>query len=139
MATDLSGGCACGAVRYQSAAEPVMALHCRCRHCQQASGTHGGSYLMLPRSAVDLQGEVRFYKREAYSGNTIGRGFCPTCGSPVTARTTGFPDMIGIAAASLDEPDRFQPQAVMFQASALSWAINDPALPVFERAPPPEG
>ncbi|HVZ30495.1 MAG TPA: GFA family protein, partial [Asticcacaulis sp.] len=54
-----TGGCACGAVRYEIAGEPVFSNHCQCRDCQRKSGTGHGSYLTFPdRRAVTLTGEM---------------------------------------------------------------------------------
>lgn len=39
MPNTITGGCACGAIRYECTAEPVAAMHCQCRDCQHSSGT----------------------------------------------------------------------------------------------------
>ena len=60
MSDPYTGGCACGAVRYEIAAEPVFMNDCQCRDCQPASGTGHGSYLTFPsRAAVTLRGPRR--------------------------------------------------------------------------------
>ena len=46
-----SGGCACGAVRYETVSAPVFQNHCQCRTCQRRSGTGHGSYLTFGRRA----------------------------------------------------------------------------------------
>jgi hypothetical protein len=33
-----TGGCSCGAIRYESTAEPIMMFKCHCRDCQQTTG-----------------------------------------------------------------------------------------------------
>jgi hypothetical protein len=38
MVTPFSGGCACGAIRYECSAAPIFALNCHCRDCQRATG-----------------------------------------------------------------------------------------------------
>ena len=54
ITTPFSGGCACGAIRYESTAEPAMMLHCHCRHCQRASGGPFSSYVIVPKEAFKL-------------------------------------------------------------------------------------
>jgi len=39
MFTPFSGGCACGAIRYECAAEPLYMVNCECRDCQRATGS----------------------------------------------------------------------------------------------------
>ncbi len=39
MAAPFSGGCACGAIRYECAAEPLYMGNCHCRDCQRATGS----------------------------------------------------------------------------------------------------
>lgn len=126
----LTGGCACGAVRYSLAAEPLFSFHCQCRQCQRATGTGHASLFTVPRTAVTLSGEPRFYDQIADDGATVSRGFCPHCGSPVLGNTTGHPDIALFTAASLDDPTRFKPQKVVFSVSHQPWDYVDPALPV---------
>ena len=42
MSKAFTGGCACGAIRYEISAEPVFMNDCQCRDCQQSSGTGMG-------------------------------------------------------------------------------------------------
>lgn len=130
-----TGGCACGALRYEIAAEPLMSGHCQCRDCQRESGTSHASQMAFPRAAAKISGDASFWQKAADSGNIIARAFCPTCGSPVYSTNPGMPDLIFIRAASLDEPARFRPQMVVWTRSGQEWDIVDPKLPRFETMP----
>lgn len=136
MAIPFSGGCACGAIRYESAAEPLVAGHCQCRDCQRDSGTGHASHLMLPRAAFKLTGNVKYYESKADSGNLVSRGFCPNCGSPVVSKNSGMPDLVFVRAASLDDPGLFKPSLVVYASSSQPWDYVDPALPKFPKMPP---
>ena len=135
MSAVLSGGCECGAIRYECAAEPVMAGHCHCRSCQKASGTGHASHIMVPKAATKISGEATFYERSADSGNTVRRGFCPNCGAPVYGESSGWPDMLVLRAGSLDDPERFRPGMIVYAADAPSWDPMDPALPSSPKMP----
>lgn len=137
MTDPIIGGCACGAIRFECAAEPIIALHCQCRDCQRFSGTGHLSILIVPKAAVKLTGDPTFYETKADSGEVVGRGFCPDCGSPVLGRYSGFPDSVGLAAGCLDDPGRFVPSAVIYEESGHAWDVMDPALPAFPKMPPP--
>jgi hypothetical protein len=128
--TEYSGGCSCGAVRYQASVAPQFSFHCQCRQCQQATGTGHASLFVVPVDAVSLSGELRFYEQTADDGNTVSRGFCPRCGSPVVGKSSGHPDIMLFAAASLDNPALFKPEKVVWSASRQPWDYTDPDLPV---------
>lgn len=136
MTTKRTGGCACGAIRYEISAEPMISVLCQCRDCQRASGSGHATGMAFPRSAVSLRGDIKYYDVRADSGNMTGRGFCPHCGSPVTARTSGLPDLTMITAGSLDDPSGFQPQGVIWNKSACAWDDTGSLLPRFETMPP---
>ena len=130
------GGCACGAIRYQIAGEPLLMNHCRCRDCQHKSGTGHGSYLTFAKAGVKLEGKASHWDIVADSGNVKTRAFCPTCGSPVYMTFAAMPDIFTVHAASLDDPTRFQPQAVMYGVRAYAWDAIDPHVTKFDRMPP---
>ena len=139
MSTTYHGGCRCGAIRYEIAAEPMFAGHCQCLDCQRETGGGHASFMAFPADAVKLTGTPRFYEARADSGNTIRRGFCPTCGSPVVGRTSRMPDMMTISAGSLDDPSVFKPQFVVYTSRGHAWDLVDPALPSFPKMPPMPG
>jgi hypothetical protein len=137
MNQNYTGGCACGAVRYDIAAEPIFQNHCQCGDCQHRSGTGHGSYLTFAsRADVKLTGKATQCDVVADSGNVKTHGFCPTCGSPVYLTFAAMPDLFTVHAASLDDPGRFKPQAITYTARGHAWDRVDPAFPAFEKMPP---
>lgn len=136
MSDAYTGGCACGAVRYEIAAEPIFTNHCQCRDCQQTSGTGHGSYLTFPsRAQVKVAGRTTHWDTVADSGNVKTRGFCPACGSPVYLTFAAMPDLFTVHAASLDDPGRYAPQAVTYGGRGHAWDYVDPGLAKFEKMP----
>lgn len=117
----LSGGCACGAIRYETTADPVVMLNCHCRDCQQATGSAYAAIVVVPKAAVQLKGEPRYHKVAGNGGRAVERGFCPTCGSPVTTKLERIPDILGLYAGSLDDPSLHKPAMDLFTASAQPW------------------
>jgi hypothetical protein len=132
-----TGGCACGAIRYEIADAPIFMPDCQCRDCQRMSGTGHGSYLTFPsRQSVRLKGEAKHWDIVGDRGNVKTRAFCPACGSPVYLLSLAMPDLFTVHAASLDDPGRYKPQAVMYTVSGYAWDHLDPAVPKFEKLPP---
>jgi hypothetical protein len=69
-----TGGCLCGAVRYQLEAEPIFATNCYCRDCQRESGGACTSNLVIGADAFKLtRGALKFHERIADSGRTVRR------------------------------------------------------------------
>lgn len=135
MATGFSGRCLCGVVSYQSAADPVVAGHCHCVDCRKSSGTGHCSHIGVPREAVTVNGSLTAYDRPADSGNIVTRAFCSDCGAPVYSTNSSMPEMIFMRASSLDDPEVFKPQLVVYNSRAPSWDHMNPALPSFAEMP----
>jgi hypothetical protein len=131
-----SGGCACGAIRYEIAAKPLVMTDCQCRDCQRKSGTGHGSYLAFPRANVKLTGNATHWDLVGDSGNVKTRAFCPQCGSPVYMTFAANPEVFVVHAASLDDPGRYNPQFVTYRIRGYAWDHIDASLPGFDRMPP---
>jgi len=77
----VTGGCLCGAVRYRTEAEPIVARLCWCRVCQYFATGNAAVGVCLPSAGLSVVGETRDYASVADSGNRMHRRFCPTCGT----------------------------------------------------------
>ena len=137
MSQVYSGGCACGAIRYEIAGEPIFSNHCQCLTCQKISGTGHGSYLAFTgRQKVKVTGHATQWDVAGDSGNVKTHGFCPTCGAPVFLTLKAMPDIFIVPAGSLDDPSRYRPQAVTYAVRGHDWDHLDQALTAFEKMPP---
>ena len=79
----ISGGCLCGAVRYEIEAEPITTRVCWCKLCQKIGAGSGTVNVAFPSDKIKVTGELRDYQCIADSGNKMHRQFCPQCGTPV--------------------------------------------------------
>jgi len=68
-----TGGCLCGAVRYECSAKPMMTGNCHCRDCQKSSGAPFVTAMAVPASALKISGDVKYYEIKADSGNAFSR------------------------------------------------------------------
>jgi len=135
MAQGFSGGCLCGAVRYESSTGPQVVGHCHCVDCRKSSGTGHCTHIVIPDDAFTVSGEVKFYDRTADSGNVVSRGFCPNCGSPIYSRNSGMLGIVFPRVSTLDDPNIVEPQMVVYASRAPNWDYMDPALPAFATMP----
>jgi len=135
----LSGGCACGSIRYECSERPIVQLICHCRDCQRASGSAYAAVLIVPSDRVTFRGtEPKYYAVKADSGRTMERGFCSDCGSPVLIRRPETPGIVLIQAASLDNPSRFVPTCEVWVSRADPWHQLHPDTAKFDRHPSAE-
>jgi hypothetical protein len=134
MNVPFTGGCYCGAVRYECTAEPIMMFKCHCRDCQKLSGGGFSAAVYVPKRAFKvIKGTLRKHFTQSLATGRHERGFCADCGSRLTGGESE--EGIGITAGSLDDPSQFHVQVDMFAADAQPWDLMDPATPKFETYP----
>jgi hypothetical protein len=131
-----TGGCACGAIRYEVSAQPLDMFFCRCRDCQRASGGAGACAVVVPAASFKFtKGAPRYHCTQNLAGQQHQRGFCAECGSRLTGAQNpeGTSPFVGINAGSLDDPSWFQPRYEIFSEDAYAWAHPSPDLPKYEQ------
>lgn len=128
----VTGGCLCGAVRYEIAAEPMASRVCWCRVCQAFGAGSATVNVCFPSNALRVQGEPRDYVSVADSGNVMHRRFCPTCGVHLFSEAEARPHLVFVRAGSLDDPEIARPSATIWVSKAPSWACIDEGLPKIE-------
>ena len=100
-----SGRCQCGAVRYESAGDPVPLYICHCRECQKQSASAFGMSLQVPRAGLHLTaGAPLRWTRAADSGARLHCVFCPDCGTRLWHEPAAGGPFVTLKAGSLDEP-----------------------------------
>ena len=130
-----TGGCLCGALRYEANGEPQSEGHCYCVDCQKASGSGFIPFIGFASSAVRFSGPTRQFISKAARGGDAVRNFCATCGSLVFGGVVGESDSFTIYAGSLDDPSSFHPKVAIFARSRPPWALIPPGMTVFDTMP----
>src|SRR3954451_25010923 len=127
----LTGGCNCGAVRFEVLEPLVVAHYCHCRRCQRRSGAASSpSARAAPGSVRIVQGraELRAWKPE----DGREKWFCGVCGSALFSSKPEFGGPLGIRLGAFDRDPGIRPSARFFVASAASWEpIPEDGLPRF--------
>jgi len=86
----IDGRCHCGYVRFEAEADPEMTTICNCTDCQTMSGAPLRAIVATrPGTFVLLSGKPTEYRKTADSGNVRLQAFCPHCGTPIYATSTG--------------------------------------------------
>jgi hypothetical protein len=133
----ITGGCLCGAVRFESTAPPLVTRVCWCRLCQYLGAGSGTVNACFKTEGFTVRGTTSDYSNIADSGNVMHRSFCPTCGTPLFSSAEIRPHLIFVRAGTLDDPELARPAMTIWTGQAPSWACFAADLPKLERQPPP--
>ncbi len=123
-----SGGCLCGAVRYEIAGEVSSPCFCHCASCRRASGAPMVPWGTFARAALRVtRGALREYRSSAQ----VWRGFCAQCGTALTYRRDTRGAEIDVTLATLDDPAAIRPLMHVWVAERLPWVVIADDLPQF--------
>ncbi len=130
-----TGGCLCGAVRYEAVGEPIVSGHCYCRDCRKASGSGFIPFMLFDSSALKVTGDTLQLRTPALRGGDAVRNRCPQCGGLVFGGIVGVDADHTIYAGTLDDPGRFSPMVAIFTRDRPEWALMPPGVITFETMP----
>jgi hypothetical protein len=133
----LTGGCGCGAVRFEVAQPPVSASYCHCTRCQRRTGTAASPQARVaPGSFRVTAGEE--HVRAWAPDEGFEKLFCGLCGSALYSRNQRDPSVISVRFGAFDQDPGIRPQWRQFVAYAAPWEpIPDDGLPRHDDRPPP--
>ena len=120
----MTGGCACGAIRYEIASFPLLVYTCNCTDCQQRSGS--AFAVNMPVSTKDfhiLQGEPKAWRHVSPSGVPVISWFCGDCGGRIYGERSGRPESMVIRAGTLDDTSGWCRSRIIFMRSAQPWVV----------------
>ena len=125
MADTMTGGCACGRVRYTVQVHDDDAYLCHCRMCQRATGSVSIAFKSVKQADVRWSHEPDWYD----SSPIAVRPYCRECGTSLGFKFRGGSDKMDLTVASFDEPPRFKPKH-HFGAESMHRAwLNTEGLP----------
>jgi hypothetical protein len=130
----LTGGCACGAIRFEISEPLVGAAYCHCTRCQRRTG--GGasvSALTVPGSFAITQGAEHVGTWAPEDG--WEKSFCALCGSALFGTDPADGSRVIVRLGVIDGDPGVRPQARQFVAYAAPWdSIPDDGLPRFDES-----
>lgn len=123
----LTGGCLCGAVRWETTGDPLWQAHCHCTSCRRATASPFTSFIGMRHEHVRWTGSPAAYA----SSPGVSRGFCGTCGTQLHFQSSRWPEETHLYAASLDDPTQYRPTAHVNWAEHMAWADLHDGLPKY--------
>jgi hypothetical protein len=124
-----SGGCLCGAVRYEAKGDGRDLCFCHCESCRRATGAVMVAWATFDRARFAVtRGQLAEYRSSA----EVLRGFCAACGTSLTYCHEKRGHEIDIALATLDTPAALRPAAHIWVKDKLPWVALTDGLPEYE-------
>ena len=123
--TNATGGCLCGAVRYQVDGPLRRVVYCHCEQCRRTSGHFvAATACNSDHLSVSVDDGLRWYRSSSFAQ----RGFCGLCGASVFWRPD-HEDYMSIMAGTIDGPTGLDASTHIFVAFASDYYSIDDGLP----------
>lgn len=128
MKLPLTGGCQCGAIRYEITQAPRLVYTCHCTDCQRFSGSAFAMSVVVEENGFHLRGpELRPVPRVTDSGRRTNRWLCPDCCVTICGGAkpgSAPPDALrGVRAGTLDDSSWVRPTLHFWTRSAQPWVV----------------
>lgn len=122
-----TGGCFCGAVRYEITSPAINQTVCHCVGCRRSSGAGAVPWITINASGFKvIQGTIAEIRSEKFPKDTCDgcggvRSFCPKCGTPIVFKGDNRKNEVDVTVGSLDDPQDFKPAEDVFAGQRLPW------------------
>jgi hypothetical protein len=129
VSSAITGGCNCGAVRFEVTSPFVSASYCHCTRCQRRTGAGASANGRAePGSFRVTRGEDRLRAWKPEPG--YEKWFCGDCGSALFSRDPDDQNNVGVRLGTLDVEPEVRPSYRQYVAYAAVWEpIPDDGLP----------
>ena len=127
----MSGGCMCGAVRYDTKGETFGVTHCHCHSCRKHNGAPVVTLAGYKADQVTFTGD----ERKIYESSPgVGRAFCGNCGTPLTweGNNDDMGPIFEFHISTFDNPELLVPTGHAFEPERIAWFDIADNLPRYE-------
>lgn len=130
-----TGGCLCGAVRFEITGPIRDIVYCHCSQCRKAQGSaFATNGIVMASDFKLLSGADALAAYESSPGQT--KHFCKTCGSPIMSKTVSRPEQVRVRIGTIDSDIAERPIAHIFATSKANWEDITGDLPQHEAYEP---
>jgi hypothetical protein len=117
----LTGGCQCGACRYEIKAPPLFGYVCHCLQCRKHTSSFFSAAIVVPAAAVTVTGPVGVWIRDDDKGSPLEAHFCSQCGVRLIHHAIPRQEVVRVKAGTLDDSDWFVPATELFTEHRPQW------------------
>jgi len=132
----MTGGCYCGALRFEAEGPAVFKGACHCRECQHISGGGANVFMGLPAKGFRYtKGAPKTFTRKDLDA-PVTREFCGECGAPTLSRIPSNPDLVIVKVGAFDDPSVYDgPQIAIWMDEARPYHLVAEGVAKFPRLP----
>jgi hypothetical protein len=132
MSVQREGGCACGALRYRLASEPLFIHCCHCLNCQRQSGSAFVINLLIEAERLEVLAGTAHPVDAPRDDGSVQRIFrCPHCQVAVFSEY-GLQEVRFVRGGTLDHPTGLTPDVHIFTRSKVRWVTLPEGTPAFD-------
>ena len=132
MSVSREGGCACGAIRYRLASEPMIVHCCHCSNCQRQTGSAFVINLLIEADRLEEVAGTAQPVDVPRDDGSVQRIFrCPRCQVAVFSEY-GRPEVRFVRGGTLDDPADIAPDVHIYTRSKVGWVTVPQGTPAFE-------
>lgn len=132
-----SGGCLCGAVRFELSAPAEAAGYCHCTRCQKRTGSAASAQARIDGQTFELTRGDRQLKAWRHPDGGFEKCFCAECGAHLFSRNPDDPMQMSVRMSAFDGDPGVRPSWRTFVAYAAPWEpIPDDGLDRFAEGKP---
>ena len=129
----LTGGCLCGAVRYEIDEPLVSSSYCHCTRCRRRTGTAASANARIAPGSLRVVAGEELVREWSPGDDGWPKAFCSVCGSALWSRDPTQEGVLGVRLGSFDDDPGIRPQWRQYVAYAAVWEpIPDDGLPHFD-------
>jgi hypothetical protein len=120
-----TGGCRCGAVRFEANADPHHVSYCHCADCRRATGAPVSAFVGFMADEVTLRSE----ELGRFENGPVTRSFCTVCGTPIAYVDSRIGDRIYFVLGAMDSPAHYRPTHHAYVREQLPFVHMPDGLP----------
>ena len=132
MSGGREGRCACGAVRYRLASEPLIVHCCHCTNCRRQTGSAFVVNVLIEADRVEVLSGTAQPVDVPRDDGSVQRIFrCPECQVAVFSEYS-VPRVLFVRGGTLEEPKGITPDVHIYTRSKVGWVTLPEGAPAFE-------
>jgi hypothetical protein len=117
----LTGGCLCGAVRYELTAPPLSAGYCHCTRCQRRTGTAASAQARVAPGSIRITEGAELVKAYVPQPEGFPKAFCSNCGGALWSVDLESGEIASVRLGTLDPGHDIRPSFRTFVDYAAGW------------------